>query len=107
MYKLCTRCSPVNSIEVVQTMYNPESTTERSSAVSFLYVCTNVCTNGQDIPLCNQNALLAEFLGQSHSLIRLFSFSIYPSNYLSKLPTNYPAKLLNYTSEVFTLCLTR
>jgi hypothetical protein len=42
-----------------------------------------------------------------HSLIRLFSFSIYPSNYLSKLPTNYPAKMLNHTSEVFTLCLTR
>lgn len=42
-----------------------------------------------------------------HSLICLISFSIYPSNYLSKLPTNYPAKLLNHTSEVFTLCLTR
>lgn len=107
MYKLCTKNFPINSIEVVQSMYNPESATERSGAVSFLYVCTNVCTNGQNIPPCNQNALLAKFLGQGHSLIRVFSFSIYPSNYLSKLPTNYPAKLLNHTSEVFTLCLTR
>lgn len=58
MYKHCTRHSYVNSIELVQAMYNPESSNQRITTVCFLYVCINVCTNSQDIPLYNQNALL-------------------------------------------------
>lgn len=108
MYKLCTYSyfSHLSTLNV-QNMYNRKSATKRSGAVSFLYVCTYVCTNTLTVTPCNQKALFGATSSFIDSLILWFSDSIYPSNYLSILPANTPVKSFNHTSEVFTLCKTK